>query len=175
MTTALPLRCRCRRHEITSLRCARCNVPICPHCSVVAPAGQLCRECASGRKSRLYQVGPKSLALAILACLATAVLGGWLLASLLMGFGFFVLWFSYLYGLIIAEVALRVTGRKRGPLMEILAGTCAAVGILAGWLFVVPAGSPEFISALGRHLFQPWSLLVLGLAIFAAVTRIRYF
>lgn len=175
MTTALPLRCRCRRHEITSLRCARCSVPICPHCSIVAPAGQLCRECASGKKSRLYLVSPKSLALAILACLTTAVLGGWLLASKLGSFGFFALWFGYLYGLIIAEVALRVTGRKRGPLMEILAGTSAVAGILVGWLLVLPAGSPEFISVLSGHLFNVWNLLILGLAVFAAVTRIRYF
>ena len=175
MTTALPLRCQCRRHEITSLRCARCSVPICPHCSIVAPAGQLCRECASGKKSRLYQVGPKNLALAILACLTAAALGGWLLASLGMSFGFFALWFGYLYGLIIAEVALRVTGRKRGPVMEILAGTCAALGVLAGWLLVTPADSPAFADAFLRHLFNPWSLLVLGLVVFAAVTRIRYF
>jgi len=123
----------------------------------------------------IYQVGLKSLALAVLACLTAGVVGGWLLTSLGMGFGFFALWFGYLYGLIIGEVALRVSGRKRGLLMEMLAGACAAAGIVIGWLLVVPAGSPDFLPVLFRHLAQPWGLLVLGLAVFAAVTRIRYF
>jgi hypothetical protein len=135
----------------------------------------LCRECSSSRRSPLFQVSAGSLATASLVCLGVAVFGGWLLASVGGGFGFFSLWFGFLYGLAIAEVALRITGRKRGPQMEILAGTCAVLGIVAGWaLSALVHGGPDPGTALLAHLFNPWSYLLIGLAAVSAVSRIRY-
>src|ERR1051325_2194451 len=105
MTTDLPLRCKCRRQAVTSLRCSRCSVPICPDCSTPAPVGMLCRECASNKKTRLYQVSAGSLTVAIPACLLTATFGGWLLSDLIGGFGFYRLLLGFVYGLVVAEVA----------------------------------------------------------------------
>ena len=112
--------------------CARCDSPICPDCQVSAPAGMLCRECASLRKSPLFQVSVGSLLLASLACFAAASFGGWLLVRVGMGFGFFGFFIAAFYGAAVAEVALRTTGRKRGPRLRFLAGISAGVGILAG-------------------------------------------
>ncbi|HLK55005.1 MAG TPA: hypothetical protein VKU00_00485 [Chthonomonadaceae bacterium] len=173
MTATQPLRCKCRRQAVTSLRCSRCSVPICPDCSIPAAVGMLCRECASNKKSRLYQVSAGSMALAIPACLLAAAFGGWLLTSIGMGFGFFGIAFGFLYGLAIAEIALRITGRKRGLTMEILAGGSAFLGIIAGWL-ITDSTHPLFNHAYFLwHLSNPWSYVLLGVAIFGAVNRIR--
>jgi hypothetical protein len=135
----------------------------------------LCRDCSSARRSPLFQVSAGSLATASLVCLGVAVLGGWLLADMGGGLGLFSLWLGFLYGLVIAEVALRITGRKRGIQMEILAGTCAALGIVAGWaLSALLHGGPDPVTALIAHLLHPWSYLLIGLAAFSAVSRIRY-
>ena len=42
---------RCYRHpdRATSLRCSRCERPICPFCSHDSPVGQRCPDCSSGR------------------------------------------------------------------------------------------------------------------------------
>lgn len=171
-----PLRCSCRRHAVTNLRCARCETPICPDCAVVAPAGMLCRECGSPKHSPLFQVSAGNLALAFLVCLGVSVLGGWLLVGVGLGFGFFALWGALLFGGAVGEVALRVTGRKRGLQMELLAGGTTAAGMLAGWLikalsFQPPPGVPvAFPLFPGSPLFY----LMAGVAVFAAVSRIRY-
>jgi hypothetical protein len=41
----------CARHkkEVTRVRCGRCEIPICPRCTVYGPAGVRCRECARNR------------------------------------------------------------------------------------------------------------------------------
>lgn len=41
----------CARHTkvVTRLRCGRCEVPICPRCTVYTPAGTRCRACAKNK------------------------------------------------------------------------------------------------------------------------------
>lgn len=172
--TELPIRCHCRRHAVTSLRCARCSVPICPDCSVIAPAGMLCRECASPGGFSLFQVSAGSVVLALPVCLIVSALAGWLLVGLGLGFGFFGLLLAFVYGVFVAEVAIRSTGRKRGSRVELLAGFSAAAGILIGALLPAlwhgyPAGA--VLHMLVSSLFF-WLDLVIGVV--SAVNRVRY-
>lgn len=171
MTTSFPLRCQCRRHAETSLRCSRCSVPICPDCSIVAPVGMICRGCAHGGKNLLHQVRPGSFALAVVACLAASLFGGWIIAAHALGYGFIGLWAGFIFGMGIGEIALRVTGRKRGPAMEILAGTSVVLGILGGVGidFLLHPETAIFLF----HLTNPLTYAMLILATVAAVGRIR--
>ena len=188
MSTTTPLRCKCRKQAVTSLRCSRCSVPICPDCSRPAPVGMLCRECASNKKSRLYQVSAGSFALAALAALAAAAVGGWILTSpdFPMG-GFFELVLGFALGTGVGEVALRVTGRRRGLKMDIMGGPCAGAGLLIGYAFNwvqnpmpperVALSSSEYASMLHLgmpYLFSPMVLLTIGVIVFGAVNRIRF-
>ena len=173
MSASLPLRCKCRRQAETSLRCARCSVPICPDCSLVAPAGMLCRGCARGAPSRLFQISPQSLGLGYLACLGAGLFFGWILMGVGRGFGFFALMGAFLYGLGIGEVALRVTGRKRGLQMEILAGVCAAVGVVGGWFLAVPSSAHALPPGYTLTFLDPMNILMLIIATASAVSRIR--
>jgi hypothetical protein len=168
MTTAAPLRCKCRKQAPTSLRCARCFVPICPDCSRVAPAGMLCRECATGQKSHLYQVSGGHVARGFLASLAAATFGGWLIASI-GSFGFFMLWLGFLYGLGVAEVALRAADRKRGTVMEIIVGISCLGGLVLGWCIeTAVTGEPNFFA-----LKDPWTYAAIAAAICGAIGRVR--
>ncbi len=185
MTSTAPLRCKCRKQAETGLRCSRCFVPICPDCSRPAPVGMLCRACARGTPSRLYQVDPKSFALAIPVTLAAAVFGGWLMATI-GRIGFFAAFAGFIYGMAVGEIALRIAGRKRGVQMEIMAGACVFLGMLAGQAIhiltavsAVPAAySPNALPITGsmlvlRLLMDPWIYVSVAVAVFGAVSRIR--
>lgn len=135
----------------------------------------LCRQCASPRNIALFQVSAGQIGAAFGAALIVGVLVGWLLVSVGMGFGFFALWGAILYGGLIAEVALRVTGRKRGLEMEIVAGICAGLGILGGWfLDMLRYQAPDGAGPALLFPTSPWFYAMAVLAVMAAVGRIRY-
>ena len=111
------------------------------------------------------------LALAAAACLAASLFGGWVLASRVVGFDFMGLWAAFLFGIGIGEIALRITGRKRGRLMEILAGSSVVLGV-AGGVAIDLLLHPE---TAGRafYLMNPLTYVMLILATISAVGRIR--
>lgn len=128
----------------------------------------LCKECATGQKSHLYQVGAGHVVRGFLASLAVAIFGGWLVARV-GSFGFFILWLGFLYGLGVAEVALRAADRKRGTVMEIIVVVSVVVGLLAGWgIETLVKGAPNFDT-----LADPWTYAGIAAAICGAVGRIR--
>ena len=91
------------------------------------------------------------------------------------GFGFFFFWFCFLYGLAIGELTLRVTGRKRGVSMEILVGSAVGIGLIVGVILNAVLGSGGDPSeTLLDALRKPWSYVAIGIAIFAAVGRVRH-
>ena len=147
----------------------------------------LCRACAQGKPSHLYQIDPKSFALAIPVTLIVAVFGGWLMSTI-RNIGFFGMLIGYLYGMAVGEVALRLTGRKRGIWIEILAGSAVLVGLIAGHAIQfamlsalkthVPYADDEAINPsrqvmLMMYLANPWMYVAAAVSILGAVSRIR--
>jgi len=146
----------------------------------------LCNACARGTSSHLYQIDPKSFAIAFPITLAAAVFGGWLMVTI-GSMGFFAALFAYLYGMGIGELALRLTGRKRGLPMEIMVGACVLIGLIAGFGMVVAlsagaapsepngtvadAATPATLILL--HLRNPWTYLMAAVGVFGAVSRVR--
>lgn len=169
---------KCSRHPNveTYVRCGKCETPVCPDCFVMGPAGIRCRDCASLRSSPLYQVPPRLILLGLLAGLAVGVGGGYLLASA-SGMAFFLLWGGLLYGGFVGEVVLRVTGRKRGITVEAAAGICTAVGAIAGFAFwwLTNGGGNDMGGLVYFLTHNPFYLASVGLALFSAVSRIRFF
>lgn len=146
----------------------------------------LCRDCARGTPSHLYQVDPKSFAIAIPATLAAALFGGWLMATV-SHLGFFGAFIGLIYGMVVGEIALRLTGRKRGLLIELMAGGCVFAGLLGGMaihtlaaMATVPAGAygPDgdpmtATTLLLRLVLDPWIYVTIGVAVFGAISRVR--
>ena len=186
MTSTAPVRCKCRKQAVTGLRCSRCFVPICPDCSRPAPVGMLCGECARGKPSHLYQVDPKRFAVAIPVTLAAALFGGWLMATV-RGLAFFGMFAGFLYGMAVGEIALRLTNRKRGLQMEIMAGCCVLLGLVGGHAIHLLVAISTFSGAplapgaeamdpsylVLRVLLDPWMYVTFAVSVFGAVSRIR--
>lgn len=185
-----PLRCHCRLKAETHLRCSRCNVPICPNCSVVAPAGSLCKSCATGHSRGLASLDPQTFAKTVAVALAAGIVGGWLIVNFGLGFGLFGLWFAFLYGGGVAEAALRASGRKRGTIMEFISVGGVVAGLLCGaWLaarsyaahaYGVPPPDFDVIEPVVVRppidiiLSNPLFWVHGAIAVFSAVSRIRY-
>ena len=70
----------CANHpkEITYVRCARCDKPICTSCMVDTPVGKKCRDCAQNR-THLAESTPRQVLLAFLAATLVAVPAGWVM------------------------------------------------------------------------------------------------
>ena len=159
-TENLP-RCNCRRHAPTRLGCGRCNAPICPACMVQTPTGMICRACSSINLQPLFQVEPARFAAALGACTLLGVGLGWLLIQLENIIGIFAYFAAIILGGLLAQTALVITSRKRGPEVEAAAGGGTAAGMAAA----------VFIAGVQTSLLV-WGMLVLAAVV--AVKRIRY-
>ena len=116
----------------TALRCNRCDRLMCTQCAVQTPVGYRCRECVRQHDDKFF-TGTNTDYLIVFA--VTSILGALgLLAVLLLlgGFLIFVLLLSIPIGGAIGELALRLTGRRRGR----YSGYIAAGGVVAGVLTV---------------------------------------
>jgi hypothetical protein len=168
---------QCPVHHVeTLLRCGKCDRPICPDCTKFGPVGARCPECAALRTGPLYQVPSDKLALGLLAVLAASFGIGMLLASV-RGFGIFMIWVPLLGGQAIGELILRITGRKRGPKIEMGTGIAASVGVIASFVtWGLTKGLPMDILAI-INLLQASPFYVIGAValVFSAVSRVRFF
>lgn len=166
----------CYRHPKveTNVSCGKCDRPICPRCMVAGPAGMRCPDCASLRKTALYQIPPQRIALAIAAGLITG-LGG----SFFMMAGFFVFFIGPIYGGIVAQAVLWASGRKRGRILEVIGvGSIllgAALVLLGPLLWTVKATGADGGVPLSMSLASyAWPLLGFGLAVSACYARLKY-
>lgn len=143
---------------------------------IPGPAGMRCPDCASLRKTALYQIAPARLALAVVAALATGVVGAFLMTAL----GFFVFFVGPLYGGFVAEAVLRAAGRKRGRVLEVIGVGGIIVGallVLLPMLFALRAvvpGAPASAMMVGGLARLAWPLVGFGLAISACYARLKF-
>ena len=161
MPVNIPLRCKCRRQAITSLRCARCSVLICPDCAVITPAGMICKPC-SNPNVMLHDVSIGIYAKSWVITFVVALVVGyahWFIFTQMAFFGYLIAWFA---GIGIAEIAKKISDRRRGTKMEIMAGVCTFVGFLI----------PYCLS--GEIILNPMMAIPILIATASAVIRIRY-
>src|SRR4030043_252957 len=59
--TEVVLTCANHPNRETSLRCKRCNKPICASCAVLTPVGYRCRECVRGQQATFDTAGVGAL------------------------------------------------------------------------------------------------------------------
>lgn len=110
-----------------TLRCNRCEKPICIQCAVHTPTGYRCKECVRAQQKTFDTTRPADYVFGIATAMIGAGIGGFLV-SLVSFIGFFGLLIvpaaAATFGAGIAEAVRRVTGRRRSPLLFrlILAG-----------------------------------------------------
>jgi len=121
--------CQVHSDRDTELRCNRCNRYMCVDCAVRTSVGYTCRECVRGHEDKFFEgtladyavVAAVSAAGGAVAAFASALIGGFLLL------GFII---APALGGLIGQIALRLTGRRRGR----QSGYVCAAGLLAGGL-----------------------------------------
>jgi hypothetical protein len=166
---------RCAKHPQTEtfISCSKCDTPVCIDCMVTGPVGIRCRKCAQVNSSPLFRPKPTGMIRAAAAGLLTAVLLGWVVMIPIIPFNF-VLGGAAL-GYAVGEVVLRTGGRKRGKIMEGIAGGSAILGALL-WRLALILSKLLFLGpiALLNPLWLVGTVVAIALAAVCAVGRIRY-
>jgi B-box zinc finger len=125
MTEALP-KMYCANHPDveTTLRCNKCEKPICAKCAVLTPTGYRCKECIRGQQKIFETAGWLDYPVIFVVVALLAYLGS------LIGYriGFFVILLAPAAGGIIAEVARIATRKRRSKRLFIVAGVGAVFG-----------------------------------------------
>ncbi len=122
----------CANHPTveTTLRCNRCNKPICAKCAVLTPTGYRCKECVRGQQKIFVTAHTYDYPLAFVVAAILAYIGSF--SAML---GFFVIFLAPIAGGIIGEAIRRITGRRRAKLLFQLAAAGAILGALLPILF----------------------------------------
>lgn len=166
MSDTQPTALFCANHPDTetTLRCNRCEKPICTRCAVLTPTGYRCRECVRGQQKIFNTALWTDYPLAI----GIAGLFGFVGSLIVPYIGFFALFLGPVVGSIIAETVRRVTQRRRARSLFIGTASAAALGCLVPLL-------PILLSALlgggSRSLF---SLIWYGIYTFGVVSSVYY-
>ena len=120
----------CYRHpdRETWVRCGRCDQPICTKCAMQGPVGFRCKECGKLKHDPLTSFTPMQVLLGGLMAIA----GGTVVAFIGAQLGFLTIIVAFFGGGLIADVVMRFTGYKRGPMMVALLMGGIALGTLLG-------------------------------------------
>jgi hypothetical protein len=163
----------CANHPrtATSLRCNKCNKPICSRCAVLTPVGYRCRECVRGQQQVFETVIWYDYAVAgVLA----AVLGG-LAGALLVNLSWFTIFLAPVAGGVIAEIVRVAVRRRRGRNLFLAAAGAYVAGCLplfALGLFAVLFGQQAGFGGFGL-LRLLWPVVYTVLATGTFYTRLR--
>lgn len=126
MSEVLETELFCANHPQTptTLRCNRCEKPICVKCAVLTPTGYRCKECVRGQQKLFETAVWYDYVLAALVAGGLAYLGSRLVPFI----GFFTIFLAPIAGVVIGEATRAVVRRRRSKRLFQLAALAAAVG-----------------------------------------------
>jgi hypothetical protein len=158
---AVDLELFCYRHpnRSTSLRCYKCNKPICSECTVKTPVGYLCPDCYREAEDSFFNARPLDYVLAALVAFPLSLLAGWLVARFGSGFIFYILIFfiGSAVGGFIGRITKRVIGGRRGRYIPHLVAGCVILGAvipaLPLLLFVLTGNPGALFGLIGPGIY----------------------
>ena len=127
----------CANHPTveTTLRCNRCEKPICVKCATLTPTGYRCKECVQGQQkifetSEVSDYFVASFISAILAFLGSLIIPLWFLL---------VIFVSPIAGTVIAEAVRFAVRRRRSRKLFLTVAIATAIGCLPmlGWQVIL--------------------------------------
>ena len=161
MTEETALTCYIHPNRETSLRCNRCERPICASCAVRTPTGYRCNECVRNQQrifdtAEWYDYIIGFSVSAILSLLASIIL------SVISGFIGFFMWFvsfaiAGAAGVIIANLTQSALRKRRSKRLFWLAAAGVVVGAIPVILFLLFTGNFFSIVWQGISLFTATS------------------
>jgi len=150
----------------TTLRCNRCDKPICAKDAVRTAVGYRCKTCVRQQQDVFFNATPADYVIAAVVALPI----GYLAQRLAPQLGFFVIFLGPVIGGLAGEVIWRVTGRRRGRYVWAV----ALAGLVAGALAALWPQLRLFFS-LGAQVFAGilWDAVFFVLMAGAVLARLR--
>jgi len=108
----------------TSLRCNRCEKPICIKCAVLTPTGYRCKECVQGQQKLFDTALWYDYILASIIGAALSYVGSRIIPVM----SYFTILLAPVAGVIIAELIRTVTKRRRSKKLFFVSAAAAALG-----------------------------------------------
>ncbi len=130
----------CYRHpdRATSLRCYKCNRPICMECTRKTSVGYLCPECQRDLEDTFFNAKPLDNLIVLAAALPLSLVAGFILARFAGGFGFFLWIILFMVGgavgSFIGRMSKRIIGNRRGRYIPYIVAACLIFGV--GFFFL---------------------------------------
>ena len=149
----------------TSLRCNRCNKPICIKCAVLTPTGYRCRECVRGQQKVFETAQWMDFPLACGLSFIIAFLGSFLAQAMF----FLIIFVAPIVGTVIGEVVRVVVRRRRSKRLFQAVALSALLGSLP--LPLLRLGS---VLLIGASLSAYVGLIWYGLYSFLMVSTTYY-
>lgn len=158
--------CKNHAHKETTLRCNRCNEPICAQCAVQTPTGYRCEQCIREQGKKFNTAEVQDYVLAFVVAVVISYIGSLISRRI----GFFILFIAPGVGVLIAEAVRRVVNRRRS---KTLFQTVAAAVVVGGLPGLLPGlFGLLFGAGLGSLLSLLWPGLYIFLAASSAYARI---
>jgi len=148
----------------TSLRCNKCEKPICVKCALLTPTGYRCKECVKGQQKIFETALWYDYVIAFIISSVLAYIGSRIITSL----GFFSVFLAPVAGVIIAELIRAVTKRRRSKRLFQMTALATALGslpVIILYLFMI-------ISQGGLGLL--WNLVWQGVYTFLVTSTVFY-
>jgi hypothetical protein len=172
------LYCYVHPNRPTTLRCNRCERPICAQCAIRTPTGYRCKECVHAQQ-KVFDTAVWSdfIVAFIVAAIGSAIASVLVFFASQFFFGILVLFLAPGAGAAIGNLVLRFIKNRRSSRLFLT----FAVGIVMGGLPAVLTFSlPVLLAVLSGHLgaglgaFLPaiWEVVYLFLAVPAAYTQL---
>ncbi len=161
----------CYRHPKveTSLRCSRCEKPICADCAILTPVGYRCRECGKER-SATHTLEPRQLALGLTVGFGLPFATGF--AANYVPLGFFLIFIGAAVGSAMGQVVRRVIGMKSSQLLATVSVSGYLLGALATPISQVVRLKGD-VAPLTGVLAYPWPLVFAGVAAVSTAVQLK--
>jgi hypothetical protein len=161
------LYCANHPHIETTLRCSRCEKPICAKCAVLTPTGYRCKECVRGQQKVFNTAQWYDYLSAFIVSSILSYIGSRIVPAL----GFFTIFIAPIAGVIIAEIIRFTVRRRRSKQLFQLTAAATALGSLP-LLLLIAISTLSLISRGGLGLLL--SLVWQGLYTFTVTSTVYY-
>lgn len=161
----------CYRHPKveTSLRCSRCEQPICADCAVLTPVGYRCRECGLERSATMT-LAPKQLVPGLLVGFGLPFLAGYLATRVPLSF--FLIFIGAIVGGLVGQAIRKVIGMKSSPLLALMSISGYFLGVFApAILWILQGHGPADIQV--YVMIHLWPLVFAGVAAVSTSVQLK--
>ena len=164
-----PIMLHCANHPgvETTLRCNRCEKPICTKCAVLTETGYRCRECVRGQQKLFETAQWFDYPLVFLVAGGLSFFGSLLVTRI----GFFTILLAPAAGFVIAELCRLVTQRRRSKRLFQFAALASILG--AAPIVLITLVGILFSGSLNSWLGMLWLGIYLFTVPSTVYTRLR--